>query len=91
MIRTRTPFFRGGEHLNLLGGNPHILGKPLGTQALNGLGSLLLTAAGQEEKVAFPVSQLRHLTAVDTVGIHNDQTLLCLTEDLRKANGRQGL
>ena len=81
----------GRKHLDLICRNAHFLRQPLGAQAGNGLAQLLFRPAGQEEKVTFHIPKLGHNTLVGPVGVHNDKTLLGLSENLCEPNRRQHL
>ena len=75
--------------LDLFRRNAHVFGQSCGAQVPNELDHVLLGGPAHEEEVAFYIFQVRHFAPVDSVGIHYDQALLGLPEDLRQAHGRQ--
>ena len=82
-------FFGGTEHLDLIGADAHIFGQPCGAKLGNGLGSLFFRGGADKEKVAFYIFQLRQNALIDPVGVHNDQALLRLPENLSQPDGRK--
>ena len=84
-----TPLARRRQDLDLLRWDAHILGKPGGTQVPNQIGQILLGASAHEKEVAFHVAQLRGLPVIDPVGVHDNQALLGLSENLRQPGHRQ--
>ena len=76
----------GGQHLYLIGRNAHVFWQTDADQLRHRLLQLGLGMAGQEEEVLVLAPKIRHVAFVDAVGVHDDQALLGLTEDLSKTD-----
>ena len=74
------------EHLNLVGGDAHVLGQARFAQLHHRLHEPVGRAAAQEEEVPLIALEVRRVPLVHGVGVADDGRLLRLTEDLRQGN-----
>lgn len=81
-------FSGGGEHLDLIRRDAHILRQTGQAQLHDGLSRPLRLEAAEEEKVLVLVVQPRHDALVDQVGVADDGGLLGLAEDLGQTHHR---
>ena len=84
----RAPLPGGGEHLDLLRRDAHVLGQAGPTQLHNGVHRLGRVPPAQVEKVLGPVFQIGRRPPVDPVGVHDNGALPGLAENLGEGDGR---
>ena len=89
--RATVPFSGGGQDLNLLRRNPHLLREAGTAQFHHRLRNRAGLHALQPEEIARVLREIRVLTAVDQVCVAYDAAALPLAEDLRQHHRRHRL